>query len=155
MIVAEKLGIPIEDIDVLHSDTAICRWLDSYGSRSLAVGGTAVNMATDRVLSRPRTIAAHRLEIAEDDLEYVDGEVRAKGGPSRDGVRCTRVRGVHRARSARRHGAEPRGSGRGDPPSFTFPFGVHVAVVEIDEGPATSSCRVTSPSTTAATRSTR
>src|SRR5207344_971352 len=84
MIVAEKLGIPIDDIDVLHSDTAIAPLgLDSYGSRSLSVGGTAVDLATDRVLMKARAIAAHQLEISEDDLEYVEGEFRAKGSPSR------------------------------------------------------------------------
>ena len=135
MIVAEKLGIPIEDIDVLHSDTAIAPLgLDSYGSRSLSVGGTAVDMATDRVLAKARTIAAHQLEISEDDLEYVEGEFRAKGSPSRAmalGALAFEAFTAHNLPD----GMEPNLEGQisWDPPNFTFPFGVHVAVVEIDE----------------------
>ena len=84
MIVAQKLGVPIEDIDVLHSDTAVAPLgLDTYGSRSASVGGAAVDLATDQVLAKARTIAAHQLEISEADLEYVDAEFRVKGTPSR------------------------------------------------------------------------
>ena len=63
MIVADKLGVPPEDVDVLHSDTAISPLgLDTYGSRSLAVGGVAIDMACDRVIDKARQIAAHQLE---------------------------------------------------------------------------------------------
>src|SRR5207247_3796142 len=65
MIVAEKLGIDPDDVDVLHSDTAISPLgLDTYGSRSLAVGGVAVELAAQKVLDKARTIAAHQMEAA-------------------------------------------------------------------------------------------
>ena len=135
MIVAQKLGVPIEDIDVLHSDTAVAPLgLDTYGSRSASVGGAAVDLATDQVLAKARTIAAHQLEISEADLEYVDAEFRVKGTPSR-----TMALGAIAFEAFTMHdlpdGMEPNLEGKvaWDPPNFTFPFGVHVAVVEIDE----------------------
>src|SRR5690606_38541055 len=76
-IVADRLGIDPAAVEVLHSDTAISPLgLDTYGSRSLPVGGVAVAMATDRVIEKAKRIAAHQLECAEDDLEMVAGELR-------------------------------------------------------------------------------
>ena len=135
MIVAHKLGIPIEDIDVLHSDTAIAPLgLDTYGSRSVSVGGAAIDLATDQVLEKARAIAAHQLEIAEADLEYVGGEYQAKGSPTR-----AMALGAIAFEAFTAHdlpdGMDPNLEGQvtWDPPNFTFPFGVHVAVVEVDE----------------------
>src|SRR5262249_7622522 len=72
MIVADKLGVAVDDVDVLHSDTAISPiGLDTYGSRSLAVGGIAVAMACDKILDKARRIAAHQLEASHEDLEFV------------------------------------------------------------------------------------
>ena len=63
MIVADKLGVAPDDVDVLHSDTAISPLgLDTYGSRSLAVGGVAIDMACDKVIDKAKKIAAHQLE---------------------------------------------------------------------------------------------
>src|SRR5207302_107870 len=74
MIVADKLGISPDEVEVLHSDTAVSpHGMDTYGSRSLSVGGTAVFIAAERVLAKARTIAAHQLEVAEDDLELSGG----------------------------------------------------------------------------------
>jgi carbon-monoxide dehydrogenase large subunit len=134
-IVAEKLGVDPDSVEVLHSDTAISPLgLDSYGSRSLAVGGVAVGIAADRVLDKARRIAAHQLECAEDDLELVDGELRVKGTPTK----AMTLQGVaFEAFSAHNlpDGMEPNlvGEVTFDPPNFVFPFGTHVAVVEIDE----------------------
>ena len=76
MIVADKLGVDPDDVEVLHSDTAISPvGMDTYGSRSLAVGGVAIEMAAQKVLDKARTIAAHQMEASEDDLEFVDGGV--------------------------------------------------------------------------------
>jgi carbon-monoxide dehydrogenase large subunit len=135
MIVADKLGVPIEDIDVLHSDTAIAPLgLDTYGSRSVAVGGAAIALATEQVLAKARTIAAHQLEIAEDDLELVDAEYRVRGTPSRSmalGAIAFEAFTAHDLPD----GMEPNLEGQvaWDPPNFVFPFGAHIAVVEIDE----------------------
>jgi aerobic carbon-monoxide dehydrogenase large subunit len=134
-IVAEKLGVDPDGVEVLHSDTAISPvGMDSYGSRSLPVGGVAVGMAADRVLDKARKIAAHQLECAEDDLELVDGELRVKGTPTK----AMTLQGIaFEAFSAHDlpDGMEPNlvGEVTFDPPNFVFPFGTHVAVVEIDE----------------------
>jgi carbon-monoxide dehydrogenase large subunit len=134
-IVADKLGIDPAAIEVLHSDTAISPiGLDTYGSRSLAVGGVAVGMATDKVIEKAKVIAAHQLECAEDDLELVDGELRVRGTPSK----AMTVQAVaFEAFTAHNlpDDVEPGLTAQVvyDPPNFVFPFGTHIAVVEIDE----------------------
>jgi carbon-monoxide dehydrogenase large subunit len=134
MIAADVLQVPMDDIEVLHSDTAIApHGLDTYGSRSLAVGGTAIHLASERVVDKARAIAAHQLECAEADLEYVGGEFRVKGTPAR----TLPIQAIaFEAFSAHNlpDGMEPtlEANTVWDPPNFTFPFGVHVAVVEID-----------------------
>jgi carbon-monoxide dehydrogenase large subunit len=135
MIVADRLGVPIDDIDVLHSDTAVApHGLDTYGSRSLSVGGTAVALATDRVIDKARAIAAHQMEISPDDLEYEQGEFAVKGTPSRTMPLAAIGFEAFSAHNLP-DGMEPtlEGSVTWDPPNFTFPFGTHVAVVEVDE----------------------
>ncbi len=134
MIAADRLGISPDDVEVLHSDTAVAPYgLDTYGSRSLSVGGVAVAIATDRVIDKARQIAAHQLEIAPEDLEYSDGEFRAKGSPERSmalGAVAFEAFTAHNLPD----GLEPNleASSHFDPPNFTFPFGTHVCVVEID-----------------------
>ena len=135
MIVADQLGVGVDDIDVLHSDTAIApNGMDSYGSRSLAVGGTAVFLATERVLEKARSIAAHHLEAAEEDLEYVDGAFAVRGTPDRAMAFGDIAFGAFTAHDLP-DGMEPglEGTISWDPPNFTFPFGTHVCVVEVDE----------------------
>jgi carbon-monoxide dehydrogenase large subunit len=134
MIVADRLGISPDDIDVLHSDTAISpHGMDTYGSRSLAVGGTAIYLATDRVIDKARLIAAHQLEAAEEDLEYVGGSFHVRGTPERAmplGAIAFEAFTAHNLPD----GLEPNleASSHYDPPNFTFPFGTHLAVVEVD-----------------------
>jgi aerobic carbon-monoxide dehydrogenase large subunit len=134
-IVADKLGVDPDSVEVLHSDTAVSPiGMDTYGSRSLAVGGVAVGMASDQVLDKARQIAAHQLECAEDDLELVNGELRVKGTPTKA---MTLQAIAFEAFSAHNlpDGLEPNlvGEVTFDPPNFVFPFGTHIAVVEIDE----------------------
>ena len=134
-IVADKLGIDAANVEVLHSDTAVSpHGLDTYGSRSLAVGGTAVAMATDKVLAKARQIAAYQLECAEDDLEVVAGELRVKGTPAKS-VTLQEVALAAFSAHDLPEGVEPNLEAQVsyDPPNFTFPFGTHVAVVEVDE----------------------
>ena len=70
-IVAERLGIPYDDVEVLHGDTAVAPLgMDTYGSRSLTVGGVAAYHAAERIIDKARKIAAHQLEVGEDELEY-------------------------------------------------------------------------------------
>ncbi len=111
MIVAEKLGVSPEQVDVLHSDTAISPiGLDTYGSRSLPVGGVAIAMACDKVIDKAALIAAHQLEASADDLEFAGGRVLGQGLAGQvDAAGRRGVGGVHRPQPARRAGAEPRG----------------------------------------------
>jgi len=134
-IVAEKLGVSVDDVDVLHSDTLISpHGMDSYGSRSLAVGGTAVWLAAEKVLAKARAIAAHQLEVAEDDLEFANATFTVKGSPDRS----MPLAGIaFEAFSAHNlpDGMEPNLDGEvsWDPPNFTFPAGTHICVLEVDE----------------------
>jgi aerobic carbon-monoxide dehydrogenase large subunit len=134
MIVADRLGISPDSVDVLHSDTAIAPYgLDTYGSRSLSVGGTAVYLATERVIDKARRLAAHQMEAAEEDVEFAGGRFAVRGSPDR-AMPLAAV--AFEAFSAHNlpDGMEPNleGSSHYDPTNFTFPFGTHLAVVEID-----------------------
>ncbi|MCP3855714.1 MAG: molybdopterin-dependent oxidoreductase [Actinomycetia bacterium] len=134
MIVADKLGIDPDDVEVLHSDTAISpTGLDTYGSRSLAVGGVAINNAVDKVLNKARLIAAHQLEASEDDLEYVGGQFQVKGTPS-SAVPLAAIAFSAFTAHDLPDGMEPNLEALAvyDPENFVFPFGSHVCVVEID-----------------------
>ena len=134
MIAAEKLGVPPEDIDVLHSDTAISPiGLDSYGSRSLAVGGVAIDMACDRVIDKARTIAAHQLECAEEDLDFAAGEFTVRGTPDKSTPLAAIAFAAFTAHDLP-DGLEPNleASVTYDPPNFSWPFGTHMCVVEVD-----------------------
>jgi len=132
-IVADKLGVDVADVEFLYGDTAVSPtgW-DTYGSRSLPVGGTALWHASEKIIEKSRKIAAHALEVSEDDLEY-------RGG--RFGVRGT-DRGMHVKECAfeawHAHNL-PEGMEPGlevqytyDPPNFSWPSGCHVAIVEVD-----------------------
>jgi carbon-monoxide dehydrogenase large subunit len=98
------------------------------------VGGIAVTMATDKVIDKARAIAAHQLEVAEGDLEFVNGVFQAKGAPDRN----LPIQAVAFAAFTGHNlpdGLEPnlRAEASYDPPNFVFPFGTHVCVVEVDE----------------------
>ncbi len=135
MIIADKLGVAPEDVDVLHSDTAISPLgLDTYGSRSLAVGGIAIAKAADKVIDKARRIAAHQLECAEEDLEFSAGTFSVKGTPEK----AMPLAGVaFEAFTAHNlpDDVEPNleASVVYDPPNFSWPFGTHICVVEVDE----------------------
>ena len=134
MIVADRLGIDPDDVEVLHSDTAVSpTGMDTYGSRSLAVGGTAIYMATERVLDKARAIAAHRLEASPDDLEYADGSFRVRGTPT-SSVAFGEIAFAAFTAHDLPDGMEPNLEAHAtyDPPNFTFPNGTHIAVVEVD-----------------------
>ena len=135
MIVADRLQIAPEDVEVLHSDTAISPFgMDTYGSRSLAVGGTAIALATDLVIDKARKIAAHQLEAAEADLVYEGASFSVRGSPDRAMPFAAVAFEAFTAHNLP-EGTEPllEASVNWDPPNFTFPFGTHIAVVEVDE----------------------
>jgi carbon-monoxide dehydrogenase large subunit len=134
MLVADKLGVRPDDIEVLHSDTAISpTGMDTYGSRSLAVGGTAIVLAADKVIEKARALAAHQLEVAADDLEFADGTFRVTGSPDKELSIQALAFEAFTAHDLP-DGMEPNlhASVTWDPPNFVFPFGTHIAVVEID-----------------------
>jgi carbon-monoxide dehydrogenase large subunit len=134
MIVADRLGISPDDVDVLHSDTAISPYgMDTYGSRSLAVGGIAVYLATEKVVDKARRIAAHQLEAAEDDVEFASGTFSVKGSPDKAMPLAAVAFEAFTAHNLP-DGLEPNleASSHFDPTNFTFPFGTHIAVVELD-----------------------
>ena len=97
-IVADQLGVPFEDVEVIHGDTQSSpKGLDTYGSRSLVVGGIAIVHAADKVVAKAKTIAAHLLEANEDDLDFEAGSFNVKGMPSGSaGRRCRWVRSPSR-----------------------------------------------------------
>ncbi|MGZ5345944.1 MAG: xanthine dehydrogenase family protein molybdopterin-binding subunit, partial [Actinomycetota bacterium] len=83
-IVADGLGVDPGAVEVLHGDTMITPLgMDTYGSRSVSVGGAAIHFAMEKVKEKARTIAAHELEVSEDDLEWADGAYRVKGAPDK------------------------------------------------------------------------
>jgi carbon-monoxide dehydrogenase large subunit len=132
-IVAERLGIPLEDVEVVHGDTSAMQLgLDTYGSRSLAVGGVALYYAADKIIAKARQVVAHQLECAEDDLEYERGLFTIKGT---DRTMTVQDAALH-AFTAHNlpDGFEPglEATYVYDPPNFSWPGGAHVAVVEVD-----------------------
>ena len=134
MIVAEKMGISPDDVDVLHSDTAIAPLgLDTYGSRSLAVGGVAIAMACDRVIDKAKQIAAHQLEASPDDLEYAGGTFSVKGSPDKAMPLAAIAFEAFTAHNLP-DGLEPNLEAQVtyDPPNFSWPFGTHMCAVEVD-----------------------
>jgi aerobic carbon-monoxide dehydrogenase large subunit len=134
MIVADKLGISPDDIDVLHSDTAVAPLgLDTYGSRSLAVGGVAVALACDKVIDKAKQIAAHQLEASADDLEFSGGSFQVKGSPDRTMPLAAIAFEAFTAHNLP-DGLEPNleAAVTYDPPNFSWPFGTHMCVVEVD-----------------------
>lgn len=134
MIVADKLGVDVNDIEVLHSDTAIAPLgLDTYGSRSLPVGGEAISKAADKVIEKARLIAAHQFEAAPEDVEFLDGSFSVSGSPSKS-VHIQELAFPAFSAHDLPDGLEPNLT-EGftyDPPNLVYPFGTHVAVVEID-----------------------
>jgi carbon-monoxide dehydrogenase large subunit len=133
-IAADALGIGVDDIAVAHGDTAQVQFgSGTYGSRSTAVGGTAVRLAAEEVRDKAVKIAAHLLEARVEDMEYVDGRARVKGSPTRAFSFADIAAAAHTA-----HKLPPEtqpgleSTHFFDPSNFTYPFGVHVAAVEID-----------------------
>ena len=133
-LVADHLGVAFEDVAVLHGDTSVSpAGLDTYGSRSLVVGGTAALKAAERVVEKARAIAAHLMEVSEDDLRFEEGVFSISGAPERALTIAEVARAAYLGQQLP-DGMEPGLEGHivYDPPEFTYPFGTHVAVVEVD-----------------------
>jgi carbon-monoxide dehydrogenase large subunit len=133
-IVADQLGIGIDDIEVIHGDTASSQLgMDTYGSRSLTVGGIALYHAGEKIIDKARAIVAHQLEVAEDDLEFEGGTFSVKGSPDRSMTIQAAGFAAHAAHNLP-DGMEPglEETAVFDPPNFSWPAGAHAAVVEVD-----------------------
>ncbi|MGH3279186.1 MAG: xanthine dehydrogenase family protein molybdopterin-binding subunit [Trebonia sp.] len=133
-IVADQLGVPFEDVRVLHGDTAIApKGMDTYGSRSLTVGGTAVVKACDKVREKARVIAAAMLEVSPDDLEWSDGRWAVRGDPDQ-GKAIGEIAFAAFAAHNLPDGVEPSldSDATYDPDNFSFPHGTHLCAVEVD-----------------------
>ena len=133
-LVADTLGIPIEQVEIVHGDTAkIPYGMGTYGSRSLAVGGTAIVKAMDKVIAKGRKIAAHLLEAAEADIEFKDGKFSVAGtdrSRSLGEVALTAYVPHNYPIDELEPGLDE--TAFYDPKNFTFPSGAHIAEVEID-----------------------
>ncbi len=133
-IVADQLGVQVDDVEVLHGDTAVSQQgMDTYGSRSLTVGGVALYHASQKVIAKARRIVAHQLEVSEDDVEFADGTFNVKGSPDRSMTIQAAAFAAHAAHNLP-DGMEPglEETAVFDPPNFSWPAGAHAAVVEVD-----------------------
>jgi carbon-monoxide dehydrogenase large subunit len=133
-IVASELGVDVNDVKVIHGDTdsTPMGW-GTYGSRTTAVGGAALANAVKKIKDKAKLLAAHLIEAAPEDIEYEDGKFFVKGAPSR----AKTIQDI--ALMANVAWNMPAGMEAGleatafyDPPNFVYPFGAHVAVVEVD-----------------------
>jgi aerobic carbon-monoxide dehydrogenase large subunit len=133
-IVADQLGVPFEDIRVLHGDTQISpKGMDTYGSRSLAVGGLALVSACDKVVDKARVIAAGMLEASADDLEWSPGRFSVRGDPDASKTIQEIALATFAAHSLP-DGVEPSldSDATYDPDNFSFPHGTHLCATEVD-----------------------
>jgi carbon-monoxide dehydrogenase large subunit len=133
-ITADALGVEPDDIEVIHGDTEFSpTGLDTYGSRSISVGGTALYKAAEKIRAKARTIAAHELEVAEEDLEWKDGKFQVAGAPEKAKT-IPEIAFSAWTAHALPEGVEPGlfASAVWDPPNFTYPAGAHICVVEVD-----------------------
>ncbi len=133
-IAADELGVPFEDVEVLHGDTAVSPLgMDTYGSRSLSVGGIALYHAAERIRDKATKIAAHELEVSPDDLEWRDGKLQVRGAAEKAKTIPEIAFSAWTAHNLP-EGVEPglEATYVFDPPNFTFPAGAHVCAVEVD-----------------------
>ena len=133
-IMADEVGVPVDDVEVIHGDTdnTPMGW-GTYGSRTTVISGAAVALSARKIKDKARILAAHLLEAAEEDIEYEDGKFFVRGSPDRSQT----IQDV--ALMANVAWNMPEGMEPGleattfyDTPNFTFPFGTHIAVVKVD-----------------------
>jgi aerobic carbon-monoxide dehydrogenase large subunit len=130
-IVADTLGYGIDEVEVLHGDTSVVPLgMDTYGSRSLAVGGVALYYAAERIVEKAKKLAAHLMGVDEGQVEHVRGTFRA----SEASVTLKEVAFAAWTAHSLPEGMEPGLEAMYvyDPPNFSWPSGAHVAIVEVD-----------------------
>jgi aerobic carbon-monoxide dehydrogenase large subunit len=133
-VVADRLGIALESVDVVHGDTSkILFGMGTYGSRSIAVGGTAIVKALDKIIAKGKKIAAHQLEVAESDIEYDRGVFKV-AGTDRKKMFGEIAFAAYVPHNYPHDKLEPGLNENAfyDPANFTFPAGTYVCEVEVD-----------------------
>jgi carbon-monoxide dehydrogenase large subunit len=133
-IVADELGVAFEDVEVLHGDTRTShKGLDTYGSRSLAVGGVALVEACRKVRDKARVVAAHMLECSPDDVEFTGGAFRVRGTPDAAKTLADTAFAVFAAHDLP-DGVEATldADATFDPQTFSFPHGTHLCATLVD-----------------------
>ena len=133
-LVADELGVPMEQVEIVHGDTgAIPFGMGTYGSRSASVGGTALLMSLNKVKEKGKKIAAHLMEASPKDIEYANGQFQVKGSPDK-AVPFGQVALTAYVPHNYPEGLEPglEETSFYDPSNFCFPFGAHACVVEVD-----------------------
>jgi aerobic carbon-monoxide dehydrogenase large subunit len=133
-IAADEFGIPMDDVEVVHGDTAqVPLGIGTFGSRSAAVGGSALVVSARKVKDKAVKIAAHLMEAAPEDVEFQDGRFQVRGAPGR-----SKTWGDVSIQAFLAHnfppGLEPglEATTFFDPSNFTWPFGTHICVTEVD-----------------------
>jgi aerobic carbon-monoxide dehydrogenase large subunit len=132
-IVADRLGVDPSIVEVIHGDTDTGpEGRDTYGSRSLAVGGEAIARCANKIADKAKAIVAHNLEAAPEDIELIDGRFSVRGSPDR-GMALAEVAGAAYLNNVP-EGMEPglEETSFYDPENFVFPFGAHACVVDVD-----------------------
>ncbi len=132
-IVADRLGVRFEDVEVLHGDTQVShKGLDTYGSRSLVVGGEALVLALDRVIEKARKLAAHLLEANAEDLHFADGRFTVKGTDQGMGIQelAAATFAAHDYPEDTEPGIDAEATF--DPVNFNYPHGTHLCAMEVD-----------------------
>jgi carbon-monoxide dehydrogenase large subunit len=132
-LVTERLGVPVEQVEVVHGDTDKGQFgMGTYGSRSLPVGGVAIANACDKIIAKGKKIAAHTLEASEDDIEFGDGNFTVAGTDKT--MNIAEVAFTAYVPHNYPEGVEPGLDEIAffDPLNFSFPAGAHVCEVEID-----------------------
>jgi carbon-monoxide dehydrogenase large subunit len=133
-IAAEMLGVTMEDVLVIHGDTGIVQYgLGTFGSRGLAMGGTAVYRAIEKLVKKATLLAAHLLEVPKKEIVFADGRFSVKNDPEKSLSIQEVALAAHLAKKLPA-GLEPGLSASYffEPSNFTFPFGTHVCAVEVD-----------------------
>ena len=143
-VVSEKLGIPIEQIDIAHGDTDKIQFgMGTYGSRSIAVGGAALSNACDKIIAKASRVAAHILEASVDDIDFADGKFTV-AGTDREMAFGEVALACYVPHNFPHEELEPGldESAFYDPLNFSFPSGAHICEVEVD--PETGAVEVAS-----------
>jgi carbon-monoxide dehydrogenase large subunit len=133
-IVADQLGVELEDVAVIHGDTAsVAKGIGTFGSRATAVGGIAIYQAAEQVKEKARELASHLLEVDADDLVFSDGRFGVKGVPKKALTISQIAQQAQQAKNLPKN-LETRLAAEAtfEPSNFTFPFGAHVCVVEVE-----------------------